>query len=57
MSGLTQQAMVHELIGIQDNKVDLKNAGKVSKDQQVSLLYSLSYGSFWYFLSLWNQYW
>lgn len=27
--------MVHELIGIQDNKVDLKKIGKESKDQQV----------------------
>lgn len=27
--------MVHELIGIQDNKVDLRNVGKISKDQQV----------------------
>lgn len=27
--------MVHELIGIQDNKVDLRNTGKVPKDQQV----------------------
>lgn len=31
------QAMVHELIGIQDNKVDLRNMGKFSKDQQVEL--------------------
>ena len=30
--------MVHELIGIQDNKVDLKNIGKLSKDQQVRFL-------------------
>lgn len=29
------QAMVHELIGIQDNKVDLRNMAKVPKDQQV----------------------
>lgn len=29
------QAMVHELIGIQDNKVDLRNMGKLPKDQQV----------------------
>lgn len=27
--------MVHELIGIQDNKVDLRNIGKVPQDQQV----------------------
>lgn len=27
--------MVHELVGIQDNKVDLGNIGKFSKDQQV----------------------
>ena len=32
------QAMVHELIGIQDNKVDLRNIGKVPKDQQVSCI-------------------
>lgn len=31
------QAMVHELIGIQDNKVDLRNISKVPKDQQVAL--------------------
>lgn len=31
----TYQAMVHELIGIEDNKVDLRNIGKVPKDQQV----------------------
>lgn len=28
--------MVHELIGIQDNKVDLRNIGNVPKDQQVT---------------------
>lgn len=27
--------MVHELIGIQDNKVDLRNMGKSSKDHKV----------------------
>lgn len=27
--------MVHELVGIQDNKVDLGNIGKFPKDQQV----------------------
>lgn len=27
--------MVHELIGIQDNKVDLRNIGKFPKDQEV----------------------
>ncbi|KAL7128295.1 hypothetical protein ABFS83_14G306800 [Erythranthe nasuta] len=36
----TYQAMVHELIGIQDNKVDLKNIGKSSKDQQEVVLSS-----------------
>ncbi|XAR62442.1 hypothetical protein NMG60_11017194 [Bertholletia excelsa] len=36
----TYQAMVHELIGIQDNKVDLRNTGKVSKDQQEVVLSS-----------------
>ena len=29
--------MVHELIGIQDNKVDLRSMDKVPKDQQVEL--------------------
>lgn len=36
----TYQAMVHELIGIQDNKVDLKNVGKLPKDQQEVVLSS-----------------
>ncbi|KAA8546526.1 hypothetical protein F0562_002735 [Nyssa sinensis] len=36
----TYQAMVHELIGIQDNKVDLRNIGKTSKDQQEVVLSS-----------------
>ncbi|XP_077250276.1 vacuolar protein sorting-associated protein 45 homolog isoform X1 [Tasmannia lanceolata] len=36
----TYQAMVHELIGIQDNKVDLRNTGKVQKDQQEVVLSS-----------------
>lgn len=36
----TYQAMVHELIGIQDNKVDLKKIGKVSEDQQEVVLSS-----------------
>jgi len=27
--------MVHELIGLQDNKVDLKSIGSLPKDQQV----------------------
>ncbi|XP_071722686.1 vacuolar protein sorting-associated protein 45 homolog [Rutidosis leptorrhynchoides] len=36
----TYQAMVHELIGIEDNKVDLRNIGKVSKDQQEIVLSS-----------------
>lgn len=34
----TYQAMVHELLGVQDNKVDLRNVGKVSKDQQEVVL-------------------
>ncbi|KAM3683591.1 hypothetical protein ACJW31_12G159800 [Castanea mollissima] len=34
------QAMVHELIGIQDNKVDLRNIGKLPKDQQEVVLSS-----------------
>ncbi|PIA26763.1 hypothetical protein AQUCO_08900016v1 [Aquilegia coerulea] len=33
-------AMVHELIGIQDNKVDLRNIGKIPKDQQEVVLSS-----------------
>ncbi|KAL8110940.1 vacuolar protein sorting-associated protein 45 homolog [Apium graveolens] len=36
----TYQAMVHELVGIQDNKVDLGNIGKFSKDQQELVLSS-----------------
>ncbi|KAG1342821.1 putative Vacuolar protein sorting-associated protein 45 [Cocos nucifera] len=36
----TYQAMVHELIGIQDNKVDLRNIGKVPQDQQEVVLSS-----------------
>nr|CAD1822054.1 unnamed protein product [Ananas comosus var. bracteatus] len=36
----TYQAMVHELIGIQDNKVDLRNIGNVPKDQQEVVLSS-----------------
>ncbi|KAJ6799340.1 vacuolar protein sorting-associated protein 45-like protein [Iris pallida] len=36
----TYQAMVHELIGIQDNRVDLRQIGKVSKDQQEVVLSS-----------------
>lgn len=36
----TYQAMVHELVGIQDNKVDLGNIGKFSKDQQEVVLSS-----------------
>ncbi|XP_050254299.1 vacuolar protein sorting-associated protein 45 homolog [Quercus robur] len=36
----TYQAMVHELIGIQDNKVDLRNIGKLPKDQKEVVLSS-----------------
>lgn len=36
----TYQAMVHELIGIQDNKVDLRTLAKVPKDQQEVVLSS-----------------
>ncbi|OIT38163.1 PREDICTED: vacuolar protein sorting-associated protein 45 homolog [Nicotiana attenuata] len=36
----TYQAMVHELMGIQDNKVNLKNVGKLPKDQQEVVLSS-----------------
>ncbi|MCO5591076.1 hypothetical protein L7F22_045053 [Adiantum nelumboides] len=31
----TYQAMVHELIGIKDNKVNIKEASKTDKEQQV----------------------
>lgn len=34
------QAMVHELIGIKDNKVDLRSIGKFPKDQEVDLPFS-----------------
>lgn len=30
--------MVHELIGIEDNKVDLKSIGKFAKDQEVGYI-------------------
>ncbi|XP_057449525.1 vacuolar protein sorting-associated protein 45 homolog [Lotus japonicus] len=36
----TYQAMVHELIGIEDNKVDLKSIGKLPKDQEEVVLSS-----------------
>uniref|UniRef100_A0A6M2ENI5 Vacuolar protein sorting-associated protein 45 homolog n=1 Tax=Populus davidiana TaxID=266767 RepID=A0A6M2ENI5_9ROSI len=36
----TYQAMVHELIGIHDNKVDLSSIGKLTKDQQEVVLSS-----------------
>ncbi|XP_062101731.1 vacuolar protein sorting-associated protein 45 homolog [Humulus lupulus] len=36
----TYQAMVHELIGIQDNKVDLRAVDKLPKDQQEVVLSS-----------------
>ncbi|CAH9051252.1 unnamed protein product [Cuscuta europaea] len=36
----TYQAMVHELIGIQDNKVDLSSIGNFPKDQQEVVLSS-----------------
>ncbi|XP_074263694.1 vacuolar protein sorting-associated protein 45 homolog [Silene latifolia] len=36
----TYQAMVHELIGVQDNKVDLRPVGKHQKDQQEVVLSS-----------------
>nr|KAJ0205828.1 hypothetical protein LSAT_V11C500297670 [Lactuca sativa] len=38
----TYQAMVHKLIGIKDNKVDLGNAGKFLKDQQLCFHLSIS---------------
>ncbi|KAK4273931.1 hypothetical protein QN277_017231 [Acacia crassicarpa] len=40
LSQWTYQAMVHELIGIQDNKVDLKSLGKFPKDQEEVVLSS-----------------
>lgn len=36
----TYQAMVHELVGIQDNKVDLRSIGNFPKDQQEVVLSS-----------------
>ncbi|KAF9682717.1 hypothetical protein SADUNF_Sadunf05G0137700 [Salix dunnii] len=36
----TYQAMVHELVGIHDNKVDLSSTGKLPKDQQEVVLSS-----------------
>lgn len=36
----TYQAMVHELLGIQDNKVDLRTIGSIPKDQQEVVLSS-----------------
>ncbi|XP_050236710.1 vacuolar protein sorting-associated protein 45 homolog [Mercurialis annua] len=36
----TYQAMVHELIGVQDNKVDLRSVGNLPKDQQEVVLSS-----------------
>ncbi|KAK4747650.1 hypothetical protein SAY87_014236 [Trapa incisa] len=36
----TYQAMVHELMGIQDNKADLRSFGKIPKDQQEIVLSS-----------------
>ncbi|GAB2263890.1 hypothetical protein Droror1_Dr00026024 [Drosera rotundifolia] len=36
----TYQAMVHELLGLQDNKVDLRSMGNIPKDQQEIVLSS-----------------
>lgn len=36
---LLLQAMVHELLGIQDNTVDLKNLPKVPEDLKVGFLF------------------
>lgn len=44
--------MVHELIGIQDNKVDLRSTGKFPKDQQVELHFSFIVQVFVCFLFL-----
>lgn len=37
--------MVHELIGIEDNKVDLKSIGKFPKDQEVGYIFYTYYVS------------
>ncbi|XP_023643221.1 vacuolar protein sorting-associated protein 45 homolog [Capsella rubella] len=42
----TYQAMVHELIGLQDNKVDLKAIGSLPKDQQVEVVLSSEQDAF-----------
>ncbi|KAJ0256553.1 Vacuolar protein sorting-associated protein 45 [Hirschfeldia incana] len=42
----TYQAMVHELIGLQDNKVDLRAIGSLSKDQQVEVVLSSEQDAF-----------
>merc|ERR1719313_3157466 len=40
LSQWTYQAMVHELIGISNNRIDLSNAPKVPKDQKQVVLSS-----------------
>ncbi|CAN6866032.1 unnamed protein product [Brassica oleracea] len=42
----TYQAMVHELIGLEDNKVDVRAIGSLSKDQQVELVLSSEQDAF-----------
>ncbi|CAF2140480.1 BnaA02g18530D [Brassica napus] len=42
----TYQAMVHELIGLQDNKVDLRAIGSLPKDQQVEVVLSSEQDAF-----------
>ncbi|CAN7052789.1 unnamed protein product [Brassica rapa subsp. trilocularis] len=39
-------AMVHELIGLQDNKVDLRSIGSLPKDQQVEVVLSSEQDAF-----------
>lgn len=49
--------MVHELIGIEDNRVDLRNIGKISKDQQVSYYFIIlfPYLLFYFFVVLFTS--
>ncbi|KAL0806254.1 hypothetical protein Bca101_098746 [Brassica carinata] len=42
----TYQAMVHELIGLEDNKVDVRAIGSLSKDQQVEVVLSSEQDAF-----------
>ncbi|KAF2594912.1 hypothetical protein F2Q70_00044468 [Brassica cretica] len=42
----TYQAMVHELTGLEDNKVDVRAIGSLSKDQQVEVVLSSEQDAF-----------